>query len=256
MIARTQFRWPKGTTGAVSLTYDDGLPCHFEYVASDLEAAGLRGTFNVIVGRPTFRDHWAAWKALAARGHELGNHTVFHPCRSDPDKPRPLLDPGYNLSDYSEKRFRDELELASWMLTQIDRKRERTYANTCHHNSLGRGDAEKSLEPILRDYFVAARGERTDRAVDITRLNDQNLGTTGADQRTFAELRDEIEATTAAGNWIIYTIHGVGAGTHKGYIDLAEHRRLVKWLGANRTRIWTAPMIEVAKYLLQFENKE
>jgi sialate O-acetylesterase len=142
------------------------------------------------------------------------------------------------------------------MLTQIDGKRERTYANTCHHNSLGSGDAEKSLEPILRDYFVAARGERTDRAVDITRLNDQNLGTTGADQRTFAELRDEIEATTAAGNWIIYTIHGVGAGTHKGYIDLAEHRRLVKWLGANRTRIWTAPMIEVAKYLLQFENKE
>jgi peptidoglycan-N-acetylglucosamine deacetylase len=251
MSNSSPIQWPAGIVGAVSLTYDDALPCHFETAGPALEAAGLRGTFNLILGRPGFRDHWAAWKELAARGHELGNHTVNHPCRSEPPTPRPLHDPGYNLAHYSEKRFRDELELANWMLTQTDGRTERTYANTCHHNSLGSGAEEKSIEPILADYFIAARGERTDRAVDVSHINPQNLGTSGADRRPFAELRDEIQATAAAGQWMIYTIHGVGEGTHKGYIDLEEHRRLVGWLGENRTRIWTAPMIEVAKYLVR-----
>ena len=40
----------------------------------------------------------------------------------------------------------------------------------------------------------------------------------------------------------------------RGFIDLEEHRRLIEWLGANRTRVWTAPMIEVAKYLRKFEE--
>jgi hypothetical protein len=72
-----------------------------------------------------------------------------------------LQDPGYNLANYSEKRFRDELELANWMLMQADGRTERTYANTCHHNSLDSCDEQESLEPILADYFIAGRGERT-----------------------------------------------------------------------------------------------
>ena len=255
MIDRSLFHWPDGAAGAVSLTYDDALACHFETVGPQLESVGLHGTFNLIIGRAGFYGNVAAWKTLAAHGHELGNHTVFHPCRSEPPNPRPLHDPGYNLCDYSEKRFRDELELANWALNSTDGKTERTYANTCHHNYLGAGPSQQCIEPILRDYFIAARGERTDRAVDIARINYQNLGTAGADKRTFAELRDEIDATMTAGNWIVYTIHGVGEGTHKGYVDSEEHRRLVAWLGENRKRIWTAPMIEIAKYLSQSETK-
>jgi peptidoglycan-N-acetylglucosamine deacetylase len=255
MIDRSHFIWPNGAAGAVSLTYDDALTCHFEAVGPQLESAGLHGTFNLIVGRVGFFGNVAEWKNLAAHGHELGNHTVFHPCRSEPPNPRPLHDPGYNLCAYTEKRFRDELELANWALSTTDGRTERTYANTCHHNYLGSGSSQQSIEPILHDYFVAARGERTDRAIDIAQVNYQNMGTAGADKRTFVDLRDEIDATIAAGNWIVYTIHGVGEGTHKGYVDSEEHRLLAEWLGANRKRIWTAPMIEIAKYLSQFESK-
>ena len=64
----------------------------------------------------------------------------------------------------------------------------------------------------------------------------------------------EIEATVAAGQWIIYTLHGVGAGTHTYFLDADVHGRLTEWLGAQRARIWTAPMIEVAQHLLQFDK--
>jgi peptidoglycan/xylan/chitin deacetylase (PgdA/CDA1 family) len=254
MIDCATFSWPNGAACAVSLTYDDALPCHHEAVAPILEAVGLRGTFNVVLSSPGFLDHVSSWKDVAARGHEIGNHTLFHPCRSQQPIKKSRPEAGYNLCDYTEKRFRDEVMLANWILTQTDGRRERTFANTCHNTTIGRGAGERSIEPILADYFVAARGGCTNRMVDIARVNRMNLGTTGADERGFKSLRGEVEAALRAGGWMIYTIHGVGEGTHKLFIDSGEHLRLVEWLGAHGTKIWTAPMIEVAGHLRRHEN--
>lgn len=42
---KRQFHWPEGKLGAVTLSYDDAIPSHFEQVAPALEKAGLRATF-------------------------------------------------------------------------------------------------------------------------------------------------------------------------------------------------------------------
>ena len=39
------FAWPEGEKGAVSFTYDDALPCHYEVVAPAWEAHVLQVTF-------------------------------------------------------------------------------------------------------------------------------------------------------------------------------------------------------------------
>ena len=45
MIDNAMFAWPDNRQGAVSITYDDALPCHFEQVGPAWEAYGLRATF-------------------------------------------------------------------------------------------------------------------------------------------------------------------------------------------------------------------
>ena len=75
------------------------------------------------------------------------------------------------------------------------------------------------------------------------------LGHYGADGRTFEELRREIEAAIAEGKWIFYMFHGVGKGTHGLYIEAHEHAKLLDYLNTNRKRIWTAPAIDIAKYI-------
>ena len=80
MIAKSTFQWPKGRQGAVSITYDDALTCHHQLVAPAWEAVGLRATFYTPI-RSTFMQETEAWRAVAAKGHELGNHSLFHPCR-------------------------------------------------------------------------------------------------------------------------------------------------------------------------------
>jgi|TARA_B100000676_G_scaffold100778_1_gene100544 peptidoglycan/xylan/chitin deacetylase (PgdA/CDA1 family) len=247
MIDKTAFTWPQNCRGAISLTYDDALPCHWQLVAPALEAQGLRGTFyaNILSAAAAPED----WRRVAARGHELGNHSIFHPCQKNPQRPRPWLPDEYDLQGYTPRRWSDEMRVANFTLSLIDGRSERSFGNTCCHTEIGTGDTLTSLDPLIAELCVAGRGPYSRQIVDLGTINYQALGHCGADGRAFDELRPEIDRAMAEGGWIIYMIHGVGEGTHSSYMDPDEHQRLVEYLGANRADIWTAPLVEVAQYL-------
>src|SRR6476646_8795529 len=64
--------------GLVSFSFDDGQVGHFVNARPALEAAGMRGTFYIIsdalgYGPPSMDA--AQVRQLAAKGHEIGNHT-------------------------------------------------------------------------------------------------------------------------------------------------------------------------------------
>ena len=238
--------WPNGASCAVSLTYDDSLTIHHRSVAPLLEAQGLRGTFYLSIHN--LRD-FDAWKGVAARGHELGNHSLFHPCRREPPERFDWLAEEYDLANYSSRRFHDELELASKVLDMLDGGRPRSYGNNCCNLTIGRGDNEQPMDPILEQLFVAARGTVTNQPVDPAKPAFTRLGHFSGDRKTFAQLRPEIENARDRGAWIIYMFHGIGKGTHKLFIEDEEHRALVEWLGRERASIWTAPLVDVARHL-------
>src|SRR5689334_447086 len=77
----TTFAWPGGASGAVSLTFDDGLDSHRAVVAPLLERYDMRGTFYIC---PRGSDaEWGErsrqWQPVLDAGHEIGNHTIAHP---------------------------------------------------------------------------------------------------------------------------------------------------------------------------------
>jgi len=239
--------WPRQRKGAVSLTYDDALSQHHRTVGPFLQSHGVRGTFYTpICSR--LMDETEAWRHLAQAGHELGNHTLFHPCYGEKTGEITWLDPGYNLRDYTAKRWQDEIRVANWALQQIDGRTRRTYGNTCHNRWIGPVDARICLDTLIPQHFVAGRGGHTQRAVDLTALDFSNLGTKGTDKATFRDLREELGRVREAGSWMIYTFHGVGPGEHGLFIDAEEHRQLVEWLAAE-SELWVAPVVEVATWL-------
>ncbi len=242
----THSRWPDGQTAAVSLTYDDGLPCHFETVAPAHEAAGLRATFYVPIFDSVIR-YRDRWRELASHGHEIGNHSLFHPCLRDPG--REWLDPAYDLHSYTPRRWKEEMAVANDALHQIDGLSERTFGNTCYDITIGPASDPVLLETLMPPFFSAARGQQAATPVDLDHLNRYNLGTKDIDYLTFEQVRADIEAAAASGGWVIFTMHGIGEGTHRLFVDSQEHARLVQWLGENRSRIWTAPLRDVVRHL-------
>jgi len=250
MAISSGFNWPQGQRCAVSLTYDDALPVHHQVVAPLLAAKGLTATFNVNA-HGGFTDDPDAWRSVAALGHELGNHTLFHPCRRVPVENYGWLAPHYDLCDYTPRRWADEMRVANCLLKLVDGRSERTFGNTCCHTTIGQGDHETSLDDLISTLFVAARGAMNRTVIGPGSLRYTALGHFSGDAKTVAELWQDIERAVEQGGWIIFMFHGVGKGTHNLYIDTDQHARLVDDLAGRAGNIWTASMVKVAGYLKQ-----
>src|SRR6195952_3041770 len=78
--AGTPFAWPHGARAAVSLAYDDAIDSQLDNAIPALDRAGLKGSFYIKLSSPSLARRMPEWRAAAARGHELGNHPLFHQC--------------------------------------------------------------------------------------------------------------------------------------------------------------------------------
>lgn len=248
-MSQTQNTWPKSCRAAVSLTYDDGIPNHPQLVAPLLEQYDMRGTFYVPI-KDDVVNNPLPWRKMAARGHELGNHTVYHPCWSVGGKYDAWLPDQLNLVHYDAEHWMDEINTANDALELIDNRRERrTFGNTCFDNYLGPEENPVCLEPLIAQVFLAARGEQTSRPVDLANINYNNLGTVWADRRSFGDFAGELQEIADTGGWVIYTFHGVGEAAHNHNINAREHHRLLEFLHNNAKTYWTAPVIDIVKWL-------
>jgi len=241
--------WPRNHRCAVSLAYDDALPVHYEQVAPLLTSKGLAGTFY-LCAHARMLAATDAWRQVAAMGHELGNHSLFHACRRDPPENFGWLAPHYDLCDYTVQRWNDEIRILNCLLRQIDGRTERTFGKPCGNLTIGPKGREIRLDEHILKMFVAGRGSGAGEIVNPAAANFAALGTIGGDGKSFEQLRALVEQAEQQGGWLILTCHGVGKGTHGLFVETNQHAVLVDYLAANRERIWTAPVLEIARHFL------
>ena len=79
-FAQSESRNWNGKKCAVVLTYDDALNIHLDKVIPMLNSYQLKGTFYLIGNSSVVSKRIAEWRIAAKQGHELGNHTLNHPC--------------------------------------------------------------------------------------------------------------------------------------------------------------------------------
>src|SRR3954465_56884 len=122
-------RW-QNRNWAGALTYDDALAVDLDNAIPVLDSLGLKATFYLSGYSGTLNTRLKDWRAVAAEGHELGNHTLFHPCTGSLPG-RGFVTADYDLNNYSVRRMTDEITLTNAMLKAIDSKTERTFAYPC-----------------------------------------------------------------------------------------------------------------------------
>lgn len=105
------FFWPGGKKAAVCMTYDDGIDSHLNFAIPELEEAGFRGTFYML-GKNMTPGRVEGFRTAAARGHELGSHSLFHPCATEYD----WVPEEYRTEDYTLLRIFDEIQVTNQLL--------------------------------------------------------------------------------------------------------------------------------------------
>ena len=229
------FPWPQGATAAVVLTYDDGMDTHLDHTAPDLDAAGLKGTFFVPGLSESLAKRLPEWRALAARGHELANHAIFHPCLRKPatGPEREWVKPEYALEGYTVDRIRDEIAAMNTTLLAIDGEAVRTLAYNCCDTTA----AGESYVDAIRPLFLAARAGEDRIAADVGTLDPMLVPSWAATDVTGAQLIAFAQKALDAGGLAVFQFHGIGGQWIS--VSREAHRELVDWLAAHRPTVWT-----------------
>ena len=233
-MADDVFTWPDRQKMAISLSYDDALDSHLDTAIPALNRHGLVASFYLTLASPTVRDRLSEWRAAAMHGHELGNHTIFHPCSAaSPD--RDWVKSYYNIDNYVVSEIVDEVNVANSFLHAIDGRDERTLTVPCG-DYLANGE---DYIPAVRELFIAIKGfESEDRAF---------ANWWGAVEVSGSGLVDRIEAEAAKGTKLFNIIfHGIGGD----YLTVSSeaHDHLLEYLADNQETYWVDSYINIMKY--------
>jgi len=236
-----------GKKAAVVLTYDDALNVHLENAIPELEAHKLKGSFYISGFSPGSKNRISDWRMAAKNGHELGNHTMYHPC--DATLPgRDWVSPENDLSKYSTMKIINEIRMTSVFLEAIDGKKERTFAFTCGDTTTGEG----SFIDSIKNDFLALRGVRN-QVNTIGNINLHNVDCFMVNGETGEQLIHWVKNAQEKNALLTILFHGVG-GEHSLNVSLEAHKQLLDYLQENKEEIWTTTMIEAAKHVIEHQK--
>jgi hypothetical protein len=224
------------TTINITLTFDDAHDAHLDVALPLLNQHRLPATFFIDFLSTSTTRRRAEWRRAAIDGHELGNHSLFHPGYP----PASHVRQGNNLALYTLDRMRLELQVANVLLAEFDGCSRRTFAYPNANPVLGDvgygkkllrllgwdrtrlnawidrcgadfGATRRNYQSVVERLFFAARGgvpskwpESYDRHFVPCFCGDQN---------NLDGLLRFVDRMVAARSWGVFMFHNIGPGS-------------------------------------------
>jgi len=195
-----RFPWPDGKQCAVSLTFDDARPSQIDLGIPLLDRFGVKATFYV--SPDNLQKRLDGWKRAAANGHEIGNHTVHHPCTGNF-----AFAAGEALEDYTLGRMAREMDSASGLIHSLLGVQPRSFAYPCGQTFVGRGKKVKSTVPLVAERFETGRLWLSEDSNDPFFCDPAQLLAIESDGKTFDRLLPAILKAKEEGRWLIFAGH-------------------------------------------------
>lgn len=246
--SRNDFKWPNRAKAAFCLTYDDGLSSHISTVLPMLKRYRFKATFYPTLASSSIKLEMEKWKSLVKDGHELGNHTVYHPCRkSDMKWVKDYLD----LDKYTTEQILAEIEVANSFLQALDGKKTRTFAYPCTHMYAG----GLSFKDSVAHYATAARGGSYEPPEPLNPLDIDiyNVPAWGPNKNSSKDLIAYIKTILEKGTLGAFIFHGIGE--EPMIVSKEDHETMLKFLDAHRNEIWVTTFQEATDYLISYRQR-
>lgn len=240
--AQQEFSWPNAAKAAVSLAYDDTLATQLDVAIPALNAHGFKASFYLQLSSPLLTARLNDWRAAAAQGHELGNHTLFHQCSAG--KPgRSWVSVENDLDNISAMQLVQQIRLANSMLFAIDGQTERTFTAPCGDELAG----GQPYFPLIFGDFVAIKAKAGPIITDMAKLNVYAVEVIAPVNSSGAELIALVKQAAQYGTMVNFTFHGIG-GDHL-MVSAQAHSELLAYLAANRDLYWTDTFLNIMRYV-------
>jgi peptidoglycan/xylan/chitin deacetylase (PgdA/CDA1 family) len=235
------FVWPNGARAALSLSFDDARPSQVETGLALLDRFGVEVTFFVLPSN--VETHLAGWKRAVAAGHEIGNHTLDHPCSGNFAWSR-----GKALEDHSLAQMRREIDEANRRIHALLGVTPLSFAYPCGEKSVGRGVDTRSYVPLVAESFLVGRGWPDEVSNDPGFCDLAQVMGLPMDGKDFEQLLPILEKARESGRWTILVGHEIGeSGDETTRVAMLE--KLLSHVSDPANGWWVAPVGDVARYV-------
>ena len=234
--------WPSGKRAALSLSFDDARWSQTANGLPLLDACGVKATFYVSI--EAMKKKLDAWRAAIAAGHEIGNHTLTHPCSGNFTFAR------HNpLEDYTLDRMeKDEILTANAAIEQLLGVKPVTFAYPCGQTFVGRGENVKSYVPLIARHFLAGRGFMGESANDPHFCDLAQAIALGCDGAGFDQMKAWLDNAVPTGHWLILAGHDIGAGGRQTTLA-GDLEKLCRHAQDPANGVWVDTVAAVARYV-------
>jgi len=237
------FAWPAGARAALSLSFDDARPSQVDVGTELLDRHGVKVTFFAVPG--SVEQRLGGWKKAVAAGHEIGNHSLDHPCTGNFPWARKKA-----LEEYTLQDMRRQMVEANARLRELLGVTPDTFAYPCGQTFVGRGLDTRSYVPLVAAMFVAGRGWLGEGPNDPAFCDLAQVLGMEMDGKDFEQLLPDLEQAREAHAWLVLAGHEIGReGRQTTRIAMLE--KLLPYLRDPAHGFWVAPVGAVARHIRQ-----
>lgn len=235
------FPWPEGKRGAVSLTFDDARLSQIDHGIPLLNQYGVKATFYISPN--SLLKRLDGWIAAARAGHEIGNHSMTHPCTGNYAFSR-----NNALEEYDLARIEQNIVEANRFIFEKLNIHPVSFAYPCGQTFVGRGEQTSSYIPVVAKLFLSGRGWLGEGANDPWFCDLSQLLGMESDGKSFAELKQLVDRAAIENRWLILAGHEIDTDGHQT-TRLSSLRELCEYATDPARGIWIDTVSAVATHI-------
>jgi peptidoglycan/xylan/chitin deacetylase (PgdA/CDA1 family) len=240
---KKKFSWPEGQRAALSISWDDARPSAVEVGVPIFDEHGIKATFYVLPRNMT--KQVKLWRAAAANGHEMGNHTIKHPCMGNFVG---WQTPETMLENYTLQRMEKEILQANDVIQTMLGVCPTSFAYPCAQTYVGRGRTLKSYVPVVAKHFVVGRAGFSEMFASPERCDLAQVPSLDSDHKSFDELKGLLDSALAKGGWLIITGHEVGDGRVHQTASASGLDKLCRYL-RKHPEVWVDTVSAIGRHI-------
>ena len=240
---QTSFKWPEGKKMALSLSFDDGRLSQPDKGIPLLDKYNVKATFYLVPS--AMQERLEGWKNAVHNGHDIGNHSLTHPCTGNFDWSRDNA-----LENYSLATMKKNLDSANKIIKRELGVTPVSFAFPCGQKFVGRGKDTKSYVPLIATLFESGRGWLDEAPNEPSYCDMSQLTGMELDGKSFDEVKKIIESAKANGKWLILAGHEMNEGGDQTSL-LTTIEAVCKYALDPANEIWIDNVHNIATYIKQ-----
>ncbi len=237
----SSFPWPEEKKMALSLTFDDARLTQIDKGIPLLDKYDVKATFYV--SPASMLQRLEGWKKAVKNGHDIGNHSVLHPCTGNFTWAREKA-----LENYTLLSMKSELDSASNIIKTNLGIIPNSFAYPCGQKFIGKGINTQSYIPVIASLFESGRGWLDEAANDPSYCDMAQLTGMELDGKSFDQILKLIETAKTNGQWLILAGHEMNEdGVQTSRLGTLE--AICKYAADPANGIWLDNVHNIAAYV-------